>query len=155
MSLDQEIELLSNVALFEDFQTEHLRLLAFGADKRVVDAGAEIFHSGAYADGGYVIASGTVQILSDDSEDQKTVGQYGRASLLGELAMISEGNRNCTAVAKDQVELVVISRLLFRRMLQEYPELAESIHTRISGSVRNFITRLERIQRSLDQIDAV
>ncbi len=155
MSLDQEIELLSNVALFEEFQTEHLRLLAFGADKRVINAGAEIFHAGAYADGGYVISSGTVQILSDDSEDQKTVGQYGRASLIGELAMISEGNRNCTAIAKDRVELVVISRILFRRMLQEYPELAESIHARISSSVRNFITRLERIQRSLDQIDMV
>ena len=155
MSLDQEIELLSNVALFEEFQTEHLRLLAFGADKRVINAGAEIFHTGAYADGGYVIVSGTVQILSDDLEDQNTVGQYGRASLIGELAMISEGNRNCTAIAKDRVELVVISRILFRRMLQEYPELAESIHAKISGSVRNFITRLERIQRSLDHIDMV
>ncbi len=155
MSLDQEIELLSNVALFEDFQMEHLRLLAFGADKRVINAGVEIFHTGAYADGGYVVASGTVQIISNDLEDQKSVGQFGRASLIGELAMISEGNRNCTAIAKDQVELVVISRILFRRMLQEYPELAEAIHTKISDSVRNFITRLERIQRNLDQIDAV
>lgn len=155
MSLDQEIELLSNVALFEEFQTEHLRLLAFGADKRTINAGAEIFHAGAYADGGYVIADGTVQILSDDSEEQKSAGQFGRSSLIGELAMISEGNRNCTAIAKDNVELVVISRILFRRMLQEYPELAASVHAKISGSVRNFITRLERIQQSLDRIDMV
>ena len=155
MSLDQDIELLSHVALFDKFQTEHLRLLAFGADKRTISPGVEIYHAGALADGGYVIASGIVQIVTDDSKDQKIVGQYGRASLIGELAMISTGNRNCTAIAKDQVELMEISRIVFRRMLEEYPELAEIIHGRISGSVQNFISRLELIQQKLDQIDMV
>jgi CRP-like cAMP-binding protein len=153
MSLGQDIELLSLVALFEEFQEEHLRLLAFGADKRTIIAGAEIFHLGAFADCGYVVANGIVQIVADNPEEQKIIGEYGRASMIGELAMISEGNRNCTVIAKGQVELMVISRKLFRRMLQEYPELAEIVHARISGSVQNFISRLEHIQRKLDHID--
>lgn len=155
MSLDHDIELLSQVVLFEEFQSEHLRLLAFGADKRVFQPGSEIFRTGAYADGGYVISSGTVQIISSSKENPEIVGQYGRASLIGELAMISESNRNTTAIAKDQVELIIISRILFRRMLQEYPDLAIFIHNKVSGNVNNFITRLQRIQQDLDRIDAV
>ena len=155
MSLDQDIELLSQVALFEDFQAEHLRLLAFGADKRTIQSGSEIFRAGAYADGGYIISSGTVEISSGVGENSGALGQYRRGSLIGELAMISEGNRNSSAVAIDQVELIVISRILFRRMLQEYPDLAIVIYNRISGSVQNFITRLQRIQQNLDRIDAV
>jgi len=155
MSLDQDIELLSQVALFEDFQPEHLRLLAFGADKRSIPPGAEIFRAGAYADGGYIISSGTVEIVSGDGENSKTLGLYTHGSLIGELAMISEGNRNSTAIAQDQVELIVISRILFRRMLLEYPDLAITIHSRISGNVQNFITRLQQVQRRLDGIDAV
>ncbi len=154
MSLDQDIDLLSRVALFEDFQAEHLRLLAFGAERRSFDPGAVIFHCGAAADCGYVVAGGTVELKADDPDDSELIGRYGSGSLIGELAMISNVSRNATAVAQDQVELIRITRSLFRRMLDEFPELASLLHARISNSVQNFVTRLERIQRDIDRIDA-
>ncbi len=155
MSLDQDIELLSQVALFEEFHTEHLRLLAFGANKITVQPGSEIFHYGATADSGYIISYGTVEILSGNQEDGKIFGAFGRASLIGELAMISKSKRNTTAIAKDEVELIEITRILFRRILQEYPDLAINIHAKISSNVQNFIARLQHIQRELDRTDAV
>jgi len=154
MSLDLDIALLSRVAMFEHFQPEHLRLLAFGAEKRTVSAGSVIFQQGAYADCGYVVSQGTVEIVAGDPGDPEVLGRYGPASLIGEIAMISEGNRNVTAIAADQVELIKITRTLFRRMLEEFPELAEVLHRRISSSVQNFVTRLQLIQRDLDRIDA-
>jgi len=154
MSLDQDIELLSRVALFESFQAEHLRLLAFGAEKRMFNPGSVIFHRGSAADCGYVVVSGTVELKSDDPDDSELMGRYGQASLIGEMAMISSFKRNITAVAANQVELIQITRILFRRMLEEFPELASLLHARISNSVQNFVTRLEHIQRDLDRIDA-
>ena len=155
MSLDQDIELLSQVALFDEFHTEHLRLLAFGANKISVQPGSEIFQYGATADSGYIISSGTVEIFSGNQQDDKIIGQFGRASLIGELAMISKSKRNTTAIAKDNVELIEITRTLFRRMLLEYPDLAINIHAKISNNVQSFITRLQRIQWELDRTDTV
>ena len=154
MSLDQDIELLSRVALFENFQTEHLRLLAFGSEKETFSPGSVIFHRGSTTDCGYVVVSGTVELKSTNPDDSELIGRYGQACLIGELALISDVTRNATAVAYDQVELIRITKTLFLRMLDEYPELASLLHARISGSVQNFVTRLERIQRDLDRIDA-
>ncbi len=155
MSLDNDILLLSRVALFEGFEEEHLRLLAFGADKRSFKKGAKLFAKGAYADGGYVIISGTVDITADSEEYAEKLASYGSGSLIGELAMISENNRTVTATARDQVETFKITRLLFHRMLEEYPNLAALLHARISQSVQDFITKLERIQRNLDRVDGI
>jgi CRP-like cAMP-binding protein len=155
MSLDIDIVLLSRVPLFEGFGKEHLRLLAFGADKRSFRAGSELYRKGAYADGGYVIISGSVDIMSDSSEEAVRLAEFGSASLIGELAMITEKNRSVTAVARDDVEVIKITRQLFRRMLEEYPELASLLHARISSSVQRFVARLERVQRDLDRVDGV
>ncbi len=155
MSLDIDIALLSRIALFEGFDKEHLRLLAFGAEKRSFRSGAEIYRKGAYADGGYVIISGMVDIMSDSSKDALRLGEYGPASLIGELAMITEKNRSVTAIARDDVKVIKITRQLFRRMLEEFPELASLLQARISRSVQKFVSRLERVQRDLDRIDGV
>jgi len=155
MSLDIDIALLSRIPLFEGFGDEHLRLLAFGADRRSFKSGAEIYRSGAYADGGYVIVRGIVDIMSDSSDEAEPLGEYGPASLIGELSMITEKNRSVTAVARDDVEVIKITRQLFRRMLEEFPELASLVHTRISSSVQKFISRLERVQRDLDRVDGI
>ncbi len=155
MSLDLDIALLSQVNLFEGFDKEHLRLLSFGADKRSFKPQSVIFRRGSYADGGLIIVSGTIDMMSDSSEKARLLGSFGPASLIGEMAMISEGNRNSTAIARDQVEVIKITRLLFHRMLEEFPDLAALLHARISQSVQDFVSRLEGVQHRLDRVDSL
>ncbi len=155
MSLDQDIEILSRVDLFKGFEKEHLRLLAFGADKRTFKPQSVIFRSGSHADGGYVILHDSIDIMTDDSKDAKRLASFGPASLIGELALISKGRRDITAVARGDVETLKITRVLFHRMLEEFPDLAALLHTRISRSVQEFVSRLTDVQRDLDRVDGV
>ena len=64
MSLDSDIKVLERVKLFEGFEPEHLRLLAFGADSQVFEEGQILYSRGDASDGGYVVVEGRVDLVS-------------------------------------------------------------------------------------------
>ena len=151
MSLDSDIAVLSRVRLFESFQPEQLRLLAFGCEARVLAKGTRLFKQGSFSEGGYVVVHGQIDLFS--GERNSIIKTYGASALLGEIALISETEHPATAVAVEDTEVLKIPRALFRRMLEEYPELAVLLQERISKSVTDFVTQLERISVKLDQAD--
>ncbi|HEY9058176.1 MAG TPA: cyclic nucleotide-binding domain-containing protein [Aurantimonas sp.] len=131
MSLESDIAILRNVPLFEGLASDQLRLLAFGAERRRLSAGEIVFRQDAQADAGFVIASGTVVLVSQGRDRQKAVGSFGPGTLLGELALITETTRPASAKAETSCELLRITRPMFRRMLEEYPEYAAGLHERL------------------------
>lgn len=153
MSLDSDIRLLSKVRLFEGFKPDHLRLLAFGAEARAVAKGTRIYRQGAYSDGGYIIVDGNVDLISGVNDT--IISSHGVASLIGEMALISETEHAATAVTTQHSEVLKIPRPLFRRMLEEYPELAHLLRDRITQSVGEFVKQLEVISAKLDHASDV
>ncbi len=150
MSLDADIELLSAVPLFCDFKKEHLRLLAFGAERRKLEAGTKLYLADSYSDGGYVVALGQVDLFD---RNKRLISSHGMGELIGELALISEVEYSATAVAAHNCQLMKIPRPLFRRMLEEYPDLARQLHARISFSLQNFVDQLDRVREDLEDRD--
>ena len=153
MSLDTDIQLLSRVALFDGFDREALRLLAFGAEARTYGAGSRLFRAGEQSDGGYIIVSGAIH-LQPEGEDKDSI-RYGSGALIGEMALIVPTLRANTAMAAEHSEVLKVPRPLFRRMLEEYPELAAILQQRIAGSVDEFVQRLDRIREKLDLANAM
>lgn len=145
MSLEDDIRVLSGVSLFEDLSGEQLRLLAFGAERNTLTAGRELFHPGQNANGGFVVVSGKLDLFTQTPRGRKVVKQVGPGTLVGELALITETQRLTGAVAAEDVVVLRISRSLFRRMLEEYPETAARLHAEFS----------ERLCELLDEIGAL
>ena len=135
MSLESDIAVLREVPLFADLTDDQLRLLAFGADHRRLRQGEVVFRIDARADAGFVVAGGEVVLQRGPVGQERTVGRYGRGALIGELALITETRRPASAIAATDCDLIHITRLLFRRMLEEYPEIAFSLHQRIAGEL--------------------
>ncbi len=135
MSLESDIEILSGVALFADLTHDQLRLLAFGAEHRVVRAGEYLYRAEARADAGFVLVSGEVDLVMGEGADAKTLSTVGPGSLLGELALVIETRRGSNAVTRTDCEVIRISRSLFRRMLQEFPGIAETLRERIAADL--------------------
>ncbi|MGI9357022.1 MAG: cyclic nucleotide-binding domain-containing protein [Rhizobiaceae bacterium] len=151
MSLDSDIKVLERVKLFEGFEPEHLRLLAFGADAQVVEEGQILYSKGGASDGGYVIVEGRIDLVSGANDG--VVKQFGTGSLLGELALITETEYAATAEAQRQSQVLKISRALFRRILREYPHLAEILQKRIGASVTEFVQRLDYVKGQIDRAE--
>lgn len=148
MSLDSDIQLLATVRLFEGFKPEHLRLLAFGAEARMLAKGTRLYRKDVPSDGGYVVVRGLVELVSGERDE--IVTHFGEGALIGELALITETMTPATATAIEHTEVLKLPRTLFRRMLEEYPELAELLLDRIGHTTEELVGRLDIIRAKLD-----
>ncbi|WP_018235923.1 cyclic nucleotide-binding domain-containing protein [Ensifer sp. BR816] len=146
MSLNDDIALLSNVSLFAEIGDDKLRLIAFGAERRRVAKGHELFREGAPADCAYAVAAGSFSLSKLDAEGRpQPVDSVGRGALLSELALISMVERKFTATANEDSEVIRINRPLFRRMLEEYPEVTALVEARIRDNLQAMIRRVEAL----------
>ena len=135
MSLESDIAVLRGVPLFAGLTDDQLRLLAFGAEHRRLRKGETLFRAAARSDAGFVVVSGEVELLRQTGGRQVSVGVHGPGSLIGELALLTETRRPATAVTATDCDFIRIARPLFRRMLEEYPEIALKLHEAIADDL--------------------
>nr|WP_307730344.1 cyclic nucleotide-binding domain-containing protein [Alsobacter ponti] len=125
-----------------------MRLIAFAAESRRVQPGDVLFRRGEPSDGAYVVMSGGVTLEGDPAGPVEA----GRATLLGELALLTDTERPLTAVASAPGHVLKITRPVFRRVLEEYPAAAEALREMIARRMDETVARLGQIGDSLDAI---
>ncbi|MEM9999418.1 MAG: cyclic nucleotide-binding domain-containing protein [Pseudomonadota bacterium] len=152
MSLDDDISVIANAALFSRLSREQLRLLAFGAETVEFPKGAVIFRQGDQADHGCVIASGTVETRITTSRGDKTLKMLSPPALLGQMALITESRRAVTAIANTHVSILQVNRALFRRILREYPDTAAAIHADLKRDLKSFLNDISRLEERFKNI---
>ncbi|MDI6029428.1 cyclic nucleotide-binding domain-containing protein [Corticibacterium sp. UT-5YL-CI-8] len=141
MALDDDIRILSGVKLFEDFTPEQLRLLAFGAESVVLPAGRKLYLEDDEAETAYVVVSGRVNLFREDGG--AVVKSAGPGALLGEMALIADTRRMTSAVSAEDSEVLRLSRKMFRRILEEYPDVAGMLRQRIIEDIQALIGQIE------------
>ena len=138
MSIEDDIAFLERVPTLRILGRTALRILAIGAESRYVHDGEALFHSGDDADCGYVVQEGSFDLRGETNAGDMVVGP---GTLLGETALIVDTQRPATAVAREPSTVIRISRSLFLKMLDGYPDAAvklrEQVAARAEGSVRD------------------
>ena len=131
MALADDIRLLARLPLFKDMGEEELRLIAFGADRRHLAAGQTLFREKSPAECAYVVARGSFELSAHESGSAGAPGIAGAGTLLSELALVTLVERKFTAVALEESDVIRITRALFHRLMEEYPDAARRIEARI------------------------
>jgi CRP-like cAMP-binding protein len=145
MALDDHIRILSGVRLFEGLTQDQLRLLAFGAERMQLPADRKLFREDDDADSAYVVLSGKIILYREHDDERVVVGTAGPGSMLGEMALIADARRLTSAAAAGEAEVLRLSRSMFRRILEEYPETARDLHARILEDLQAMIRRIEEL----------
>jgi CRP-like cAMP-binding protein len=145
MALDDDIRILSGVSLFKGFTPEQLRLLAFGAENLKLSAGRDLYRDGEAADSAYIVARGRIVLYRERQDGRVDLEHAGAGVILGELALIAESTRLTSARAEVDTELIRLNRKLFRRVLEEFPELALLLHDRIVATLQAMVERIEEL----------
>jgi CRP-like cAMP-binding protein len=145
MALDDDIRILSGVGLFEGFSGEQLRLLAFGAESMHLAAGRKLYLEDDEADCAYVVVNGRVVLFREADAERTPIALVEPGSILGELALIADTRRMTSAAAASDSEVLRLNRKMFRRILEEYPELAAALHRRIADELQALIRRIEEV----------
>ena len=68
------------------------------------------------------------------------LGTAGPGAMLGELALIADTKRLTSAAAAVDSEVLRLNRKMFRRILEEYPEVAVMLHERIRADLQAMIS---------------
>ena len=145
MALDDDIRILSSVKLFQGFTQEQLRLLAFGAEATHLQADRKLYREDDEADSAYIVVSGTIVLYREQDGDRIPIGTAGPGTILSELALIADSRRLTSASAETDSEVIRLSRKMFRRILEEYPDVAVKLHQRILDDFQAMIARIEKL----------
>jgi CRP-like cAMP-binding protein len=145
MALDDDIRILSDVGLFEGFTQEQLRLLAFGAETTMLGADKKLYREDDEADSAYVVVAGRIVLYREGEGERLVIGHVGPGAIMGELALIADTRRLTSASAEIDSEVLRLNRRMFRRILEEYPDLAVQLHHRISAELQAFLQKIENL----------
>lgn len=151
MALDDDIATLSRAPLFSLMERDALRLLAFAAEHKVLRAGSLLFRKGDRSDGGYVISRGLIAL--DMGRGRETVVTVGAGALIGQVALFVRQERPASAVAREASTLIRISPTLMKRVLEEFPATAISIHQAVALDLSLLSERLDRVRHHLLAIE--
>ena len=145
MALDDHIRILSAVRLFEGFTQDQLRLLAFGAEAMRLPPERKIYREDDEADSAYIVVKGRVSLYREQDGERVEITSVGPGAMLGELALIADTRRLTSAEAATDAEVLRLNRSMFRRILEEYPDTAQALHTRITEDLQALIRRIEKL----------
>ena len=152
MSIEDDIAFIERVPTLRMLGRTALRILAIGAESRYVHQGEVLFNAGDPTDCGYVIQEGSFRLESDS----RSVGEMvaGPGTLLGELALIAETKRPATATAREPSTVIRISRSLFLKMLEGYPEAAQILREQIVARAQQSLEEIRDLRAMLDASEA-
>jgi CRP-like cAMP-binding protein len=149
MTIEDDIFFLERLTIFGQLGFSALQILAIGSEARELAAGEVLFCAGDAADGGYIIQVGALRLdlPGADPADQDTV--VGPGTLLGELALVTETKRPVTATAIEPSTVMRVSRVLFRKVLEGFPDAARLMRDRIAERASEATNELQAVRDML------
>ena len=148
MGLEDDIGKLARIPAFAGIEPEALRLIAFSAETRILRAGDVLFRRDEISNDGFVVLTGSIAM--DASGDGAVTARIVRPpGLIGDLALLTQTRRPATAIAREPSTVLRISRQLFRRVLQEFPQSAERLRQSLGARLLQFTGELGAVREAL------
>jgi CRP-like cAMP-binding protein len=117
------IDVFKSCALFKGFTDTGLQILASVATERLYPQGVPLFVENMLGDSLLVISAGKVRLTSKNKAGEEvSIGELGPGDYLGELALIQQAQRMCTATAAAQVSVVELRHADFQKLLAQKPQ---------------------------------
>jgi CRP-like cAMP-binding protein len=147
MTIEDDIALLERIPILRQLGASALRIIAIGAESYRVDAGQVLFSAGEAADDAYVVQRGSFNLEPDRVREADVIA--GPGSLLGESALLAETRRPATATAREDAIVLRISRAMFLKMLEGYPDAAHRLREVIAARANQWAREIENVRAAL------
>ena len=122
---DRIRELLASVELFGEMIEEEIDDLTALAQVKKLPKDTTVFHAGDPADAVFVVASGRVKVVITSSDGKEFIlTVLGAGQVFGEMALLESAPRSASVVTLSAVEVLVINRVDFQRLLESNPRIS-------------------------------
>ena len=151
MTIEDDIAFLERVPTFAKLGFSALQIVAIGSETRHLQDGEVLFRAGETTDAGYVIQEGALKLTTHDPKRSDPSVTLGPGALIGELALVTETVRSVTAIAAEPTTVIRISRSLFRKVLEGFPEAARLMRDRMAERANQASEEISRVRGVLDK----
>ena len=151
MSVKADAETLRSIPIFAGCDPVHLQLLAFSSERQKFNPGEVLTPQGQTARCAFLILSGQAVLLIERNTGEEIIGSAGPGALLGEVAMIGAVPYSVTSRATEPVSTARISRSLFLRVAEEYPEFGRAVFKSLAGKLDSSMSDLKTAQVIMDR----
>jgi CRP-like cAMP-binding protein len=131
MTIEDDIAFLERVPTFAQLGSSALQIVAMGSETKHLVEGEVLFRAGETTDAGYLIQEGSLKLTVHDPRRPDPSVTFGVGALIGELALVTETVCPASAIAAEPTTIIRISRSLFRKVLEGFPEAARLMRDRI------------------------
>lgn len=152
MLLKDEVQMLRRVHLFAGMDPSKLKLLAFSSDRVHFAEGEELFHQGDAGDAAYVLLTGKVDVLVDTPAGCVRVAEMSGNTIVGEIAILSEGPRTATVCAATPVEALRIRKEQFFKLMSDFPDLTVKVMRVLAERLTRTTTELSLARARLAEV---
>ena len=134
---------LKEVPMLAELDVETLEILAMGCHVKRVKRGHVVFRRGDSSKAVYLVQSGSIaEFAGGPNELEMVVKERHKGDYFGEMGILDNNLRSATAHVIEDVQLLSISRVQFQNIIQQHPEVAVSMLTRMNSIVRTLNKKL-------------
>lgn len=149
MNLDDIVELMGRVPLFEGLNKDQLAWLAVCGEKAIFPANREIIQKDMPGESGYLLVSGYAWRIEGpglaDGAQALAAGTF-----IGETAMLIEIGYGSTIITDGEVRALRFRRSLMRQLLADDPSLSRHFANRISNRFVVFAEKIQKLQKQFE-----
>ena len=143
---DRVRELLTSVELFGEMLDEEIDDLTSLAQIKKLSKDTTIFHAGDPADAVFVVASGRIKVVITSTDGKEFIlTVLGAGQVFGEMALLESAPRSASVVTLSAVEVLVISRADFQRLLDSNPRISQRLMAILSRRLRRANAKMESL----------
>ncbi|MEQ8369401.1 MAG: cyclic nucleotide-binding domain-containing protein [Alphaproteobacteria bacterium] len=154
MSLNQEVDLLRSIPLFQNMEPSKLKLLAFTAERLTFEPGQMLFRQGDPGDALYIVVEGEAEVFIDSADGELHLAEIGRNAPVGEMAIVGDVPRSASVRATSALVTLKISKELFFRLVNEFPQIAVEIMRVLATRLEHTNTQLRAAEAELRRLQA-
>ncbi len=149
MAVKDDVALLKRIPLFSKVDESQLNVLAFSTERVNVRKGEVLYKHGQPGSAAFVVVDGEIGIQSGGNDEPEPDIVAGPGSLIGEQSMFAGVAYRGTATAISPVVTLKISKDLFYRVAEEFPDLAAEAMRTVSEKLDATLADLRLVQRDL------
>jgi CRP-like cAMP-binding protein len=149
MTIEDDISFLGRVPTFAQLGYSTLQIVAIGSETKQLADGEILFRAGETTDAGYVIREGALKLTTHDPGRSDRGVTFGPGALIGELALVIETVCPATVIAVEPTTVIRISRSLFCKVLEGFPDAARLVRDRFVERANQAGDELSRVRGML------
>ncbi len=148
MGLQEEIVLLRNIPLFSKVEASKLKLIAFTSERVTFKAGDYLCKEGDVGKAAYILMKGRAEVTISTPDGPFHIADLGENDIFGEVALLCDVPRTASVQAKTDISTLCISKALFFRLLEEFPQVGIEVMREMAHRLEMTTNRLRDIAKT-------